>query len=244
MINNIKYLLFDLDGTLIKFDLNTFIQKYLHLIQNSFSHVAFAKSVPEWILGGTEVMLNSIKTITNKDKFLQYFQSKSGLSESEIWEIFLHFYNTEYNKLKEITQPIEGAKSFLETAISNNYDLVLATQPVFPEIAIRKRLSWAGLEHIPFQLITHIENMVASKPHKAYFDQILKMLGVKGNMCLMIGNDAEMDMAAKNSGIQTFYLQTVTTEPQVHIDNADYCGDFVKLADLLDLKKQPPTPLF
>jgi len=235
MVNSIKYLLLDLDGTLIKFDLNLFIQNYLRLIQGSFSHLSCAKSVPDWILGGTGVMLNSIKTITNKDKFLQYFQEKSGLAESEIWEIFLHFYNTDYNKLKEITQPIVGAKSFLETAVAKDFVLVLATQPVFPEIAIRKRLSWAGLEHIPFRIITHIENMYASKPHKQYFDQIVNMLDTTSEQCLMIGNDLEMDMAAKNSGIPTFYLQTDPSESQVKIENADYRGDFEILADILGI---------
>jgi FMN phosphatase YigB (HAD superfamily) len=235
MLTNIKYLLFDLDGTLIKFDLNTFIRYYLRLIQNSFSYLPFAKSVPEWVLGGTEVMLNSIKTITNKDKFLQYFQSKSGLSEGEIWEIFLHFYNTDYNQLKEITQPVNGARSFLESAVSNNFILVLATQPVFPEMAVRKRLSWAGLEDIPFKFITHIENMVASKPHKAYFEQIVKMLDSKGDRCMMIGNDVEMDMAAKNSEIQTFYLETDPGESQIEIKNADYRGNFDKLAEILGI---------
>ena len=91
MLMNIKYLLFDLDGTLLKFDLHTFIRDYLRLIQNSFSCLPSAKSVPEWIMGGTDVMLNSLETITNKDKFLRYFQTKSGLSEDQIWEIFLHF---------------------------------------------------------------------------------------------------------------------------------------------------------
>jgi len=235
MLNKIKFLLLDLDGTLIKFDLNIFIQNYLRLIQNSFSHLPFARSVPDWILGGTGVMLNSIETITNKDKFLYYFQEKSRLSESEIWEIFLHFYNTDYNRLKEITQPVEGASSFLELAVENEYVLVLATQPVFPEIAIRKRLLWAGLEHIPFQFITHIENMYASKPHRLYFDQILKMLKAKSDECLMIGNDIDMDMAAKNSEIRTFYLQTDSCEAEINIENADYCGDFDKLADILGI---------
>jgi FMN phosphatase YigB (HAD superfamily) len=154
MTDAIKYLLLDLDGTLIDFDLNTFIQNYLHLIKDNFSHLPFANSVPEWILGGTGLMLNSVITITNKEKFLGYFQEKSGLSASEIWEIFLHFYNTDYNKLKEITQPVQGAKSFLKSAIANDFVLILATQPVFPEIAVRKRLQWAGLEKIPFGLIT------------------------------------------------------------------------------------------
>ncbi len=235
MESKIKYLLLDLDGTLIQFDIDVFIQEYLRFIQKQFSHFSFVKFVPEWILDGTEVMLNSIKTMTNKDKFLYYFQNRSGLSESEIWEIFLHFYNTDYNQLKEITQPIEGARSFLETAVSHNFTLVLATQPIFPEIAIKKRLSWAGLEHIPFQFITHIENMTASKPYKAYFDQILDKLGVQGDKCLMIGNDVDMDMAAKKSGIHSYYLQTNSIESQINIENADYSGDFIKLADILGL---------
>jgi FMN phosphatase YigB (HAD superfamily) len=235
MLNNVKYLLFDLDGTLIKFDLNTFIQNYLRLIQDHFSNLPFAKSVPEWIMGGTSVMLNSIKTITNKDKFVRFFQGKSGLTEDKIWEIFLHFYNTDYNHLKEITQPIEDARLFLESAVSHNFTLVLATQPLFPEIAIKKRLSWAGLEHIPFQFITHIENMYASKPHKAYFDQILKMLNADGDCCMMIGNDAEMDMAARKSDIHTYYLETDSAVSKTQIENADYSGNFKKLSSILGM---------
>ena len=61
--------------------------------------------MPEWVLGGTGVMLNTIETITNKDKFLHYFQTKSGLSESEIWEIFLHIENMYAGK------PHKAAKS-------------------------------------------------------------------------------------------------------------------------------------
>ena len=133
MPNNIKYLLFDLDDTLIRFDLNTFIQNYLRLIQNNFSHLVYAKSVPEWILGGTNEMLNSVKTITNKEKFLNYFQAKSGLSEGEIWEIFLHFYNTDYNQLKKITKPVGGAKSFLETAKTLGREFVVQVKGIVIE---------------------------------------------------------------------------------------------------------------
>ena len=235
MLKSIKYLLLDLDGTLIQFDLNTFIQKYLLLIQDYFSHLPFARSVPDWILGGTGVMLNSLETITNKEKFLRYFQGKSGLSENEIWEIFLHFYDTDYNKLKEITEPMAGAKNFLDTAVAADYQLVLATQPVFPEVAIRKRLLWAGLEGIHFKLITHIDNMKASKPHRQYYEQILSMLDSKGEQCIMIGNDIEMDMSAKHCGIRTYYLESDSLIPKSEIENADDRGDFNKLSKLLNI---------
>ncbi len=49
--------------------------------------------MPGWILDRKKTILNRLKTVTNNDKILQYFQDKSGLSESEIWEIFLHIEN-------------------------------------------------------------------------------------------------------------------------------------------------------
>ena len=78
MIKNVKYLLFDLDGTLIDFDLNMFIQNYLRLIQDNFSHTSYARSVPEWIMAGTGEMLSSVETITNKEKFLRFFHTNNS----------------------------------------------------------------------------------------------------------------------------------------------------------------------
>jgi HAD superfamily hydrolase (TIGR01549 family) len=153
-------------------------------------------------------MLSNEGSTTNKEKFLSFFQEKTGMTEEEIWEIFLHFYQTDYNHLQKITKPIEGAQTFMEAAKDNGYKLVIATQPVFPEIAIRKRLSWAGVDHMPYELITDIETMRASKPNPAYFRQILNLLGTENDKCLMVGNDVEMDMAAGSVGITTFYLDT------------------------------------
>ena len=90
MINEIEYLLLDLDGTLIQFNLNLFIREYLRQIQRHFSHFPFAKFVPDWILKGTEKMLSNKGTMTNKQIFVDYFQQKSGLSKEEMWEIFIH----------------------------------------------------------------------------------------------------------------------------------------------------------
>ncbi len=111
MASKIKYLLLDLDGTLIQFDIDIFIQEYLSLVQKQFSHYACAKSVPEWILKGTEIMLSDVGTMTNKEKFLHYFGDKTGLSEEKIWEIFIHFYKNDYEQIKSITKPIAGARN-------------------------------------------------------------------------------------------------------------------------------------
>ena len=234
MQNKIKYLLLDLDGTLIQFDMNTFISEYLRLIQSHFSTYRFATSVPKWILEGTEQMLTNAGSMTNKEKFLLVFQQKTGLSEAEIWAKFLHFYQSEYNQLQSITRPVPGAREVLEKAVSAGYKLVVATQPVFPQIAILKRLAWAGLDHLPYILITHIENMYASKPSPQYFEQILSMLGAMGGQCLMIGNDGEMDLASEQVGIPAFYLFTREEDRKLP-DVSTYAGTLRDLSDILAL---------
>jgi FMN phosphatase YigB (HAD superfamily) len=235
-MNNIKFLLLDLDGTLIQFDTHLFIKRYLELIQTHFSNYHFAKSVPQWIMEGTEQMLSNDGSMTNKEKFLAYFQNKTGFSEQKIWEIFTQFYQTDFDHLIQITSPVQKAREFCEKSYQAGYRLIIATQPVFPEIAIMKRIKWAGLEDIPFQLITHIENMNACKPHQIYFRQLMKKLNTTGEFCLMVGNDVAMDLAAKNSHIRTFYLQNNRHQSPEKIENADHVGNFSDLASLLGFK--------
>ncbi len=116
------------------------------------------------------------------------------------------------------------------------YKLVLATQPVFPLVAIRQRLQWAGLEHIRFELITHIENMHACKPSPSYFKEILNELHLQPEQCLMIGNELQTDMAARQIGIKTFYL--TDREDKIPKIEVDYSGSFRDLADLLRLENR------
>ena len=234
-MNNIKFLLLDLDGTLIQFDPNLFIKRYLELIQVHFSEYTYAKSVPQWIMEGTKQMLSNDGTITNKERFLDYFQNKSALSEQKIWEIFTQFYATGFNQLRQITTPMKGAKEFCENCLDAGFRLVIATQPVFPEIAIRKRLKWAGIDHLTFELITHIENMNSCKPYQAYFRQLLEMIDTSSEHCLMIGNDIEMDMAAKQSNIPTYYFVNDAHHVSREIQSADYIGDFKLLGSLLGI---------
>lgn len=232
MTSQLKYLFLDLDGTLIQFNPQIFISKYLSLIQVCFFGYQYAMSVPQWILDGTESMLSNDGSMTNKDKFIKYFKNKSGMSEEKIWEIFTQFYKTDFNKLKEITKPVKGAKKFLEMAHKKGYQLVVATQPIFPEMAIRTRLQWAGVDHIPFLLITHIENMHACKPNVLYFKQILDKINASPEQCLMIGNDFQMDMASMDAGIQAYYLNA-DGNPPLNI-RTDLHGNFKMLAKVLE----------
>ncbi len=77
--DKIKYLLFDLDGTLLHFDLDEFVSGYLSLIYQQFAEYSWKDSVSEWILTGTDLMLRNDGKQTNQSVFLDYFAKKSGL---------------------------------------------------------------------------------------------------------------------------------------------------------------------
>ena len=55
--------------------------------------------------------------------------------------------------------------------------MVLASNPIFPLDVQMKRLAWAKLDHLPFELVTHIENMSFCKPRIEYYLEISQKIG-------------------------------------------------------------------
>ena len=83
---------------------------------------------------------------------------------------------------------------------------VLATNPIFPAVATRARIGWAGLNREDFALVTTYENSRHCKPNPAYYQDILEELGLSPEECVMVGNDATEDLAAAKLGIPVFLL--------------------------------------
>jgi HAD superfamily hydrolase (TIGR01549 family) len=205
-MTGIKYLLLDLDGTLLNFDQRIFVDRYLKLVIMHFSDHRNLSDIPDWILEGTGKMLGNKGPLTNLEVFLNYFSDRSGLPQKEIWRRFISFYENDFDRMETIVRQNPDAKNFVTAAHLAGFALIIATQPVFPEIAIRHRLRWAGLAHLPFEFVTSIEKMYACKPHPAYFRQILDIISADPGECLMIGDDRVNDMASTAVGIPNFFI--------------------------------------
>lgn len=82
----------------------------------------------------------------------------------------------------------------------------LATNPIFPAIATRERIRWAGLTESDFELITTYENIGVCKPNPDYFKEVAERIGVAPEECLMVGNDVGDDMPAEKLGMRVFLL--------------------------------------
>ena len=183
----IKNVLFDLDGTLLPMDMEEFTNGYFGLLTEKMAPRGYD---PEALIGavwaGTAAMVKNDGSRTNEDAF---------------WAKFAQLFGAEALAVQRARQfcgydPL--AAQAVRTIKASGRRVVLATNPIFPAAATRSRLSWAGLEPADFELVTTYEN--------SRYREILDRLGLRGEDCLMVGNDMTEDTAAAELGMQVFLI--------------------------------------
>lgn len=206
---SIKAVLFDLDGTLLPMDQDIFIKAYFGgLVTALAPHGYDPKELASTIWAGTSAMVKNDGTKTNEGRFWEVFASVYGARAKLDEPYFDAFYESPegFDKVKAVLGYTPKAKEAVELARALGLRCVLATNPVFPAVATRKRISWAGLAPEDFELYTTYENSRFCKPNIAYYEEILEKLNLKGEDCLMVGNDVGDDMIAEKLGMKVFLL--------------------------------------
>lgn len=203
----IKAVLFDLDGTLLPMDYDGFIKLYFgnlakRLSKNGYDPDALVKNV--WT--GTGAMVKNDGSCMNETRFWDVFADIYGVNVLQDKVLFDDFYREDFVKAKEACGFEPMAKEVIEEVKQKGFQAVLATNPIFPMIATRQRIEWAGLSVEDFKLCTTYENIGYSKPNPAYYTEIAKRIGVAPEECLMVGNDVSEDMVAASVGMQVFLL--------------------------------------
>ncbi|MDN5348336.1 MAG: hypothetical protein PWP65_1900 [Clostridia bacterium] len=227
-----KYLLFDLDGTILPMDMNIFLRAYLKLLSARLTAYLEPQLFIEHLMAATATMIRDLNpNRTNAEVFMDDFFHRTGLPEAEVKAIFDDFYQRDFPTLARFTQPTPLAPKIFDRALERGYELVIATNPIFPRIAIEERLRWAGVGGYPFRLVTVYEEMHFCKPQLEYYSEILAILGARPEECLMVGNDVEEDLIAGQLGIATFLVEDCLINQKNLQIKADYRG---RLADLLN----------
>lgn len=204
----IKAVLFDLDGTLLPIDMDDFLISYLQLLAHKMEKYLEPEVFVHELLAATEAMIKSNDyQKTNAEVFKEAFFAATGLDEKELMPVFEDFYLHEYGSLGKKYKPIPIVRKIIDLLKERGYILVLATNPLFPLIAIEQRIKWAGVDPEAFDLITTYENMHATKPNPHYYQEIMEIIKVVPEHCLMVGNDVEEDLVAKTLGMQTFLVE-------------------------------------
>lgn len=197
-----KYIMFDLDGTLLPMDTEAFLASYLKLLGSYFSDVTepgiFASHV---MASSTATIMDGSGTLTNREKFMRHFLPRLGRSQSELLPRFSLFYRDRFPELAKHASPTPLARRLVESALRKGFGVVLATNPIFPREAVLERMRWAGIEDLPWAHITSYEDTKYCKPNPKYFAEILEALETEAPRCLHIGNDMEEDFSASKVGL-------------------------------------------
>ncbi len=203
----ITTLLFDLDGTLLPHDIGFFISKYSMALAMRFADLIPITSFGQALMAASMAMVrNTDPTRTNRDAFVEDFTRRTGLPVERYMPVFDRFYQQDFPKLRRYTRTDPRAREIVTIAHERGFTLAMATNPVFPEVAIVERMRWAGVAEVPYKLITHFENMHFCKPRPEYYREILAHLKADPEECLMIGNDMVIDLAASEVGIRTYLV--------------------------------------
>ncbi len=234
----ITTILFDLDGTLLPIDTEEFTEKYFMEISIKLRDYFTPEEVVKNIWDSTKYMISNIDPDkTNEEAFFEDFYERINHRAEIINPILNDFYEKDFNNIREISTKSKYMVDAVAMLKEKGYDLVVATNPLFPEKAILHRIEWAGLNKDDFIFISSLEKMHYCKPRLEFYEEVLEIIQRCPQHCMMVGNDIGEDMIAKNLGMKTYLIEDhiigTITEGLI-IDYRGNYEDFYEFVKALD----------
>ncbi len=235
MINTI---LFDLDGTLLSIENTQFEKIYFGGLSQAFKDLYPAEQLIKMIWDATKIMVLDTTLRTNELIFMEALGSVVKDKLPELQDRFMRFYETDFDQIKAAVTVRPEILKAIENLKQKGYTLVIATNPMFPKLAIEKRISWTGLNREDFIYVSSFEKNHYCKPQPQFFKEILKDIKKSPEECLMVGNDAQEDMVATTIGIKTYLITNHLAIQKKPIFIADHQGNY---ADFLTFVQALPS---
>ncbi|MBO4902463.1 MAG: HAD family hydrolase [Lachnospiraceae bacterium] len=200
-------ILFDLDGTLLPMVMEEFTNGYFKFLTAKMAaHGYDPKQLIDAIWKGTYAMVKNDRERTNEEVFWECFRGIYGEKALSDSRYFNDFYDHEFNDAAVFCGYNELAGECVRKLKETGHKVILATNPFFPIFAQKHRCRWAGVDPDDFAYISSYENSHYCKPNPKYYLELIEKLSLDPRDCLMVGNDAEEDLAAEEAGLKVFLL--------------------------------------
>ena len=230
----IKTILFDLDGTLLPMDEEYFKKIYFGAVYKKIGYLGYTlDELLKVIWYGTKAMIKNDGNQTNEEVFWKSFIEVHPDRLEENKENFVDFYKNIFPTLGHTCgyQPL--AKEFIKGLKDKGYEVIIASNPIFPLVATKARIKWAGLDPDDFKYITAYENSHFCKPNPKYYEEILKRFDLKPEEVLMVGNDVREDMMVNALGIDSYLITDCLLNPDNEDINKYKHGSFEEIMNLV-----------
>lgn len=202
-----KNILFDLDGTLLPMDIDEFEKAYFKGLCKSMIDKIDPQDLYKHIWGGTKAMVLNDGKKTNMEVFRDYFNTNTDLDYDTCEPTFIEYYKTGFQDCVQVCGVSDISKKIVEVLQSKGYNVAIATNPIFPQVATYSRLNWLGIDPESVSLVTTFENSNHAKPNPAYFKEVCDKLNVQPEDCIMVGNDVAEDGVASTLGINVLLIE-------------------------------------
>lgn len=230
----IKAVLFDMDGTLLPMDVKLFEKIYFKALAERVAGLGYQpEQLVNGVWRGTAAMVAGDGTRLNSDVFWSVFAGIFGEEARKHEKYFDEFYRTDFVKARSACGQNPKAAAIVKRLKSRGLTVVVATNPLFPQVAQEARLGWSGVDAADVDLITHYDNCHFCKPNLKYYEEILDKLGLAGEECLMVGNDVNEDMMAEQLNMKVFLVTDFLLNPDGKDISVYPHGTFDDLADFL-----------
>lgn len=229
-------ILFDLDGTLLPMDNDHFTKVYFGYLAKAAAKWGYTDSekLIAGVWSGVKSMVKNNGEKLNVDAFWDTFSSVMGRDCSDDIPRFDAFYENEFEKARAATGEASLARVAVSEAHKKAGKVILASNPLFPRVATKTRLSWADLRLDDFDWVTEYTNSSSCKPNPVYYKEILNRFGLNSEKCLMIGNDVQEDYEAASSVGISVYL---VTDNIINRNNAEITCPHGTYADMIEYIK-------
>ena len=231
---NISTVLLDLDNTLLGNSMDEFLPAYFAILEPRLAPLINEHNI-------RQAVTKSVRAATKQQtaektlyiSFINDLSQRVGVPVHNLESILSQFYEVDFPKLRSVTRRSQSARKVVATLLAAGLQVIIATNPLFPEIAIRQRLAWAGVSSFPFTHVTAMENSYYCKPDLRYYQDILLQTGSKPESSMMVGNDLEMDMApAQRMGLNTWWvtdhIAAIPQQPPRVCDNQGTLNEFAE----------------
>lgn len=226
-------ILFDLDGTLLPLDQQEFTRTYFSLLARKLAPLGYEKNkLIETVWAGSAAMVRNDGSRSNRERFWETFHGVFGY-KAEAEPLADEFYGKEFDAVRQVLHAERDLAPLLAALREKGFTLILATNPLFPLVAIRTRLRWLNLREEDFAFITSYENSRYCKPNLDYYRALLRETGREPTRCLMVGNNVQEDMCAANLGASVYLVTDFLENPDGADISAYPHGNFAELETYL-----------
>ncbi len=206
--------LFDLDDTLLILK-DSFFSEYMVLLADTLKSVhqdVFNHAMKQAV---TALAVKDLPEKSLKEVFDENFYPAIGATPESLSDILTEFYTHEFRFLQGTAVHNPDAIALMNWTIAKGFDVAIATNPYFPQIATSQRLDWANLSgsDISYHCVSTYEFFHFTKPNPAYFAEMLGYLGWQKQPAVMLGDSLMNDVIGPEKlGIPGFHVTRVPVQ--------------------------------